>query len=160
MKWKGLLAGIGFVLVTVAACGQQPESVQPGNGGQPAAPPASDTSTLPVQPGAQTPPAGSTPVSGAQLDTSKLPAGYPREVFVTADGKTLYFRAEEGGCGRATAEVAQENAQQVVINLRETQSSQQGQMCTMDIRYPLISVPLTDPLGARKVILVDVKQNR
>lgn len=160
MKWKGLLAGVGFVLVTAAACGQPAGNVQPGAGGGQATPPASDTSTLPVKPGAQQPPQGSKALPATQLDVTKLPADYPHEVFVTADGKALYFRAEEGGCGRAAAEVAQQDAQQVVVNVTEHQSAQKGQMCTMDIRYPLISVPLADPLGSRKVILVNVKQNR
>lgn len=160
MKSKGLLAGMGFALLAVAACGQAPNSTQPGAGGGQAPPPATDTSTLPVKPGAQQPPPGSTPLPSAQLDSTKLPADYPREVFVTADGKALYFRAEEGGCGHASAEVAQQDARQVAINVTELQSSRKGQMCTMDIRYPLISVPLDDPLGNRKVILVQVKQNR
>ncbi|GHF64713.1 hypothetical protein GCM10017566_42760 [Amycolatopsis bartoniae] len=155
-----MLAGIGIVLVTATACGQRPETVSPGAA---PAPPASVTPSpaLPVQPGsAQTPPAGSAVVPPAQVDASKLPQDYSHEVYVTADGKALYFRAEEGGCGRATAEVQQENAQQIVVNLRETQSTMQGRMCTMDIRYPLVSVPLSEPLGQRKVILVSLKQNR
>jgi hypothetical protein len=155
-----MLAGIGIVLVTVTACGQRPASVPPGAAPTPPVS-VSPTPALPVRPGSsQTPPAGSTLVPAAQVDSSKLPGDYPREVYVTADGRALYFRAEEGGCGRASAEVQQETTQQIVVNLRETQSTVQGQMCTMDIRYPLVSVPLSDPLGQRKVILVSLKQNR
>lgn len=155
-----MLAGIGIVLVTATACGQRPAGVSPGAAPTPPSS-VSPSPALPVRPGSsQTPPAGSTVVPAAQVDSSKLPGDYPREVYVTADGKALYFRAEEGGCGRATAEIQQENAQQIVINLRETQSMVQGQMCTMDIRYPLVSVPLSEPLGQRKVILVSLKQNR
>jgi hypothetical protein len=159
-----MLAGFGIVLVTATACGQRPDSVSSGAGPTPsssATSSGSPTPDLPVRPGSsQTPPQGSTVVPAAQVDSSRLPDDYPREVFVTADGKALYFRAEEGGCGRASAEVQQETAQQIVVNLRETQSTLQGQMCTMDIRYPLVSVPLSEPLGQRKVLLVDLKQNR
>ncbi|WP_236788377.1 hypothetical protein [Amycolatopsis sp. GM8] len=162
MRWKATLAGLGIVLVTATACGQRPESVSPGAG--PALPPPS--MSVPPPPAssgpwdAQTPPAGSTLVPAAQVDNSKLPQDYPHEVYVSADGKALYFRAEEGGCGRASADVQQQDTQQIVINLRETQSHMQGRMCTMDIRYPLISVPLSEPLGNRKILLLTLKENR
>lgn len=158
-----MLAGFGIVLVTATACGERSDSVSPGAGGNP--PPTSVSVAPPpelsVRPGSsQTPPEGSVVVPAAQVDSSKLPDDFPREVFVTSDGKALYFRAEEGGCGRASAEVQQETAEQIVVNLRETKSSLQGQMCTMDMRYPLVSVPLSDPLGERKVVLVKLKENR
>ncbi|MTD58978.1 hypothetical protein [Amycolatopsis pithecellobii] len=154
-----MFAGIGIVLVTATACGQRADNVSPGAG--PTPPPSVSVQPPPSQPwSAQTPPAGSMAVQAAQVDSSKLPKDYPREVFVSADGKVLYFRAEEGGCGRASADVQQETAQQIVINLRETQTNTQGRMCTMDIRYPLVSVPLHDPLGDRKILLVSLKQNR
>jgi hypothetical protein len=153
-----MLAGIGIVLITATACGERPESVGPAAGAPSSSPSAPTAPSVPSRPGSsQTAPAGSTLVPPAQLDVSRLPGDYPREVFVTADGKSLYLRAEEGGCGRATADVRQETPQQVVVNLTETQSNPKGQMCTMDIRYPLISVPLTDPLGARKVVLYNEK---
>lgn len=158
-----MLAGLGIVLVTATACGERADNVSPGAG---ANPPSTSVSVPPppelsLRPGSsQTPPEGSTVVPAAQVDSSNLPEDFPREVYVTSDGKTLYFRAEEGGCGRASAEVQQETAEQIVVNLRETKSSLQGQMCTMDMRYPLVSVPLSDPLGERKVVLVKLKENR
>lgn len=155
-----MLAGIGIVLVTATACGQRADNVAPGAAPTPPAS-LSPAPGPPARPGSsQQPPAGSKVVPAAQVDSSKLPGDYPREVYVTADDKTLYFRAEEGGCGRATADVQEVTAQQIVINLGETQSTPKGQMCTMDIRYPLVSVPLSEPLGQRKVILVSLKQNR
>jgi hypothetical protein len=39
------------------------------------------------------------------------------------------------------------------VDLLEIKSNLQGQMCTMDIRYPLVSVPLAAPLGHREVVL-------
>ncbi|SFK02684.1 hypothetical protein SAMN05421835_112120 [Amycolatopsis sacchari] len=157
-----MLAGIGIVLITATACGERPASVPPAAG--PTPPPSTSASPWPEVPtrpgGSQQPPQGSVPVPASQLDVSKLSEDYPRQVSVSADGKVLYIRAEEGGCGRATGEVQQETAEQVVVNLRETQSNMQGRMCTMDIRYPLVSVPLSEPLGQRKVVLVSLKQNR
>jgi hypothetical protein len=40
----------------------------------------------------------------------------------------------------------------------ENQSQLKGQMCTMDIRYPLVSVPLAEPLGNRTVVLISEKR--
>jgi hypothetical protein len=156
MRWKGILAGIGIVLVTVTACGQRPPTVGPAE-----APSASVPAvpSMPNRPGSsQALPAGSTVVPPAKLDVSNLPTDYPREVYVTADGKSLYLRAQEGGCGRAAAQVRTETAQAVVVDLLETQSNLRGQMCTMDIRYPLVSVPLAEPLGQRQVILFSRKR--
>ena len=152
-----MLAGLGIVLVTATACGERPQNVPAAGGGAPATTSSEQAPTVPSMPNrpgsSQTAPAGSTLVPPAQLDAAQLPEDYPREVFVTADGKALYLRAEEGGCGRAGAEVREETSSQVVVNLVETKSNLQGQMCTMDIRYPLVSVPLAEPLGQRKVVL-------
>jgi len=157
-----MLAGIGIVLVTATACGERPNTVPAGSGGAPpttSSEPAPTVPSMPARPGsAQTAPAGSTLVPPAQLDATRLSADFPREVFVTADGRSLYLRAEEGGCNQASAEVREQTAAQVVVNLVENKSNKQGQMCTMDIRYPLVSVPLTDPLGERKVVLTAEKR--
>lgn len=40
----------------------------------------------------------------------------------------------------------------MVLDLSETKA-QTGQMCTMDLRYPYISVALAAPLGDRTVVL-------
>jgi hypothetical protein len=149
-----MLAGIGIVLVTVTACGERPST--PPAAGPPGAtvPSAPSVPSMPNRPGSsQTPPAGSTVVAPAQLDVSGLPSDYPREVYVTADGRTLYLRAQEGGCERAAAQVRTQTPQQVVVDLLDIKSNVQGQMCTMDIRYPLVSVPLAEPLGHRHVVL-------
>ncbi|HVV10088.1 hypothetical protein [Amycolatopsis sp.] len=152
-----MLAATGIVLLTVTACGQRPESVPAAGGG--ATTPTSSSAAAPTRPGnPQTFPAGLLVVPPGQLDTSALASDYPREVFVTADGKTVYLRAEEGGCGKATVEVREETSSQVALNLIETKSSIKGQMCTMDIRYPVVSVPLSEPLGQRKLVLSSEKR--
>jgi hypothetical protein len=92
-------------------------------------------------------------VPAAQADFSALPAGYPHEVWTSADGRTLFARAEEGGCDRVHAEMREQTAQRVVVGLVKTQAPTRGQMCTMDIRYPVVSVQLDEPLGQRTVLL-------
>ncbi|KAA9158222.1 hypothetical protein FPZ12_023040 [Amycolatopsis acidicola] len=152
-----MLAATGIALVTVTACGQQPQSVPAAGGGATSAPPSS--SAAPTKPGSsQSFPTGLLVVPPGQLDASALPADYPHEVYVTADGKTVYLRAEEGGCGKATVEVREETSSQVALNLIETKSNIKGQMCTMDIRYPVVSVPLSAPLGERKLVLSSEKR--
>ncbi|HVW40821.1 MAG TPA: hypothetical protein VHC18_05675 [Amycolatopsis sp.] len=157
-----MLAGIGIVLVTATACGERPTSTPAGGGGAAlptSSAPAPTVPSMPNRPGSsQAAPAGSTLVPPAQLDVAKLPVDYPREVYVTADGRALYLRAEEGGCGHAGAELREQTSAHVVVNLVETKSNLQGQMCTMDIRYPLVSVPLAAPLDRRTIVLLAEKR--
>jgi hypothetical protein len=159
MRWKGLLIGFGLLLVAATACGQRTNALapdqpanQPGGPSATASPPATSTPGPPPA-GQLSPPAGGNALAGSQVDFSALPAGFPREVWVSGDDKTVYIRAEEGGCGRAGANLLEESAQRVVISLIETQSQLKGQMCPMIISYPVVSVPLSAPLGQRTVVL-------
>ena len=170
MRYLTKLVGTGLILFTVTACGQDMVTSQPASGGDPAAPsgsvstsptgtpPASPTG-VPNSPTANPPgkprltvPEGSTPVPVAKIDVSALPPDFPREVWTANGGTILDIRAQEGGCGHALGEAAEQTAQHVVVNLSETKA-QTGQMCTMDIRYPVISVALAAPLGDRTVVL-------
>lgn len=153
MRWKGLLIGFILVLVAGVACGHPSDGVSPGNPPGPSSPPAVRPTPGPPRPFPPSPPADSKAVPAPQADFSALPAGFPHEVWVSADGRRLYVRAEEGGCGRSGAEVREETAQHVVVSLVETRSQIRGQMCTMDIRYPVVSVSLSEPLGQRIVVL-------
>jgi hypothetical protein len=164
MRWKSLVVGFGLVLVAVTACGGQGES---GSGGpsSPSSPPTSvppsspppGPSTGPVSPTQSEPPPpppdDRMAVPAGQVDFSALPAGFPHEVWVSRDGKTLYVRGEEGGCSRLSAEVREQSAQRVAVNLVQTRSTPKGQMCAMIIRYPVVSVPLDEPLGQRQVVV-------
>ncbi|WP_158882972.1 hypothetical protein [Amycolatopsis anabasis] len=169
MRWKTTLVGAGLVLIAGTACANpaadSPKPAagqQPGNSA-PAAPPSEEPQPAPplprgpghpVDPGRPGPPPaeGQQPVPPGQLNTSALPEGYPHEASVSSDGKTLLIKAQEGGCGRASAEPKEQSGQQVVVNLVET-TAQTSQMCTMDIRYPTVSVQLGEPLGDRTVVL-------
>jgi predicted small lipoprotein YifL len=163
MRYAIKLVGAGLLLLTVAACGQKPAAVPPGAGPGSAAPtsgvaptgsvpvPTVPTSNPPGKP-RLTVPEGSTPVPANKIDGSALPEGFPREVWTANGGATLNVRAQEGGCGHALGQATEQTAAHVVINLTET-IAQTGQMCTMDLRFPVLTVQLAAPLGERTVVL-------
>lgn len=132
---RRLAVALGALLVLGAACGEPTDRTAPG-----AAP-----GTLPIAPTT-----GAVPAN--RIDASALPEGFPREVWVHGDGRTVAVRAQEGGCGKASLEVKEQTASTVSIVLVETQPKE-PQACTMDIRYPVLSVALNDPLEDRTVVL-------
>ncbi|WP_410575060.1 hypothetical protein [Amycolatopsis sp. cmx-4-61] len=153
------MAGTGALLLMVTACaGRGTPTNQPaGDVSTPAA--SSSASVLPAPPEPNPPgkprltvPEGSAPVPARQIDATALPAGFPREVWTANGGTVLDIRAQEGGCGHALGEAVEQAADHVVVNLSETKA-QTNQMCTMDIRYPVISVALAAPLDQRTVVL-------
>lgn len=168
MRYLAKFAGIGLVLAAAAACGQAANDVAPAAGNGTFAPPASSPSASvpappssadlpvppPVKPGkpTQVVPEDSMILQPAQIDASRLPADYPREVTVSNGGTVLNIRAQEGGCGHVSASPIEQNDKRVVINLVQTQA-QTDQMCTMDIRTPVITATLSAPLGQRTVVL-------
>lgn len=165
MRYLAKVVGTGaFLLMATACAGRDMPTSQPAAGGDTAAPTGSVStspteSVLPTSPSANPPgkprltvPEGSTPVPPGQVDASALPGGYPREVWTANGGTILNVRAQEGGCGHALGEATEQTGDHVVVNLSETKA-QTGQMCTMDIRYPVISVALAAPLDQRKVVL-------
>jgi hypothetical protein len=97
-------------------------------------------------------PPGSVPVPASQIDGSRLPQGYPREVFTGNGGMLLSIKAEQGGCGHVSAAAVEQTAQRVVVDLVQS-PPETGQMCPMYIREVVISVGLSAPLGARTVVL-------
>lgn len=142
MNRIGTVLGAGALLVALAACGTSDRNTE--------TPPTS--STAPVgQPGL-TPPADAVPVEGAKLDAAALPEGFPAKVWTESKGNTIGATGQEGGCGKASAEVAEQSAEKVVLVLVETTPANAG-MCTMDIRFPTVTAELDQPLGDRKVVL-------
>ncbi|MEV7555876.1 hypothetical protein AB0N89_40195 [Amycolatopsis sp. NPDC089917] len=172
MRYLTNVIGLGLIVVAVSACGAQNQAAEPAAGPgsgtlstvppSPTAPPSSAPPSVPgSQPGMpgaprQEVPEGSTKVPDKQLDGSALPADYPREVYTSNGGTILNIRGQEGGCGHATAEAAQQDGTRVTVNLTELKG-QTGQMCTMDIRHPVISVALAQPLGERTVVLKQMR---
>ncbi|WP_092786837.1 hypothetical protein [Actinokineospora terrae] len=125
----------------------QPESTQPGTSLPGAVPP-----TEPDRQPAVTPPSGGTEVPAAQIDATGVAQDYPTMVWTEDGGTDVGVVAQEGGCGKASAEVTEQTATQVVITLVETQPPKPAQ-CTMDLRFPKLSVHLDSPLADRKVVL-------
>jgi hypothetical protein len=149
MKRLGTVVGAGVLLLLASACANPRES-QEARTDQPTA--TSKTATTPDRQPARTPPAGGTPVTQRQLDTSGLPQGYPVLVWTEDGGDTVGVVAQEGGCGRASVEVPQQTDTQVVVLMVETVPAT-PKMCTMDLRYPKLTAELNAPLGTRTVVL-------
>ncbi|WP_208115917.1 hypothetical protein [Labedaea rhizosphaerae] len=145
-----MAVGAGVLLVLGSACGSSQ-----GTNAQPA-PQAPATTQAPAgtpdrQP-ARTPPDGAKQLPAKQVDYSKLPKGFPHMVWLDGDGKTIGAVAQEGGCGRASAEVSDEGADKVILTLVETQPAK-PRPCTMDLRYPKVTTQLELPLGNRTVVV-------
>ncbi|GAB3489258.1 hypothetical protein [Amycolatopsis cihanbeyliensis] len=149
-----LVTAFAVVLVGTA-CGNQetdtaqqpPTSEQQAPGGQPVADESSGETAPPAPPGTED---GNVP--DKQISGPDLPEGFPQEVSAKRDGRTLEIVAQEGGCGQAGAELVEQTPEKVVVNLVETEP-QDAQACTMDIRYPTVTVQLERPLGERTVEL-------
>ncbi|MGW4488196.1 hypothetical protein ACWEOE_30650 [Amycolatopsis sp. NPDC004368] len=158
MRYLTKLVGTGLILATVTACGQTMATDSPGDPAAPSGSVSTAPSSVPPAPPNPTGkprfevPAGSTPVPPAKVDATALPSGFPHEVYTANGGTILNVRAEEGGCGHALGEAIEQTAQHVVVDLSETKA-QTGQMCTMNLRYPFLSVALAAPLGERTVVL-------
>jgi hypothetical protein len=156
MKRLGTVVGAGLLLLFASACANPQETREPG-GDTPTATsesvsePAPESTTPDRQP-ARTPPAGGEPVAERQIDVSTLPEGYPTLVWTQEDGRTVGVVAQEGGCGRASVEVPEQNDRQVVVLMVETVPAT-PQNCTMDLRYPKLTAELDEPLGDRTVVL-------
>ncbi|EHK82707.1 hypothetical protein ACQPZU_14115 [Saccharomonospora azurea] len=135
-------------LLTVTACGEQADTTDSGAGGNGDAPPASqELSRAPEE----VPHDGPVPVG--QIDSKALPEGYPVDVSVSDKGHTLTVVAQEGGCTKASAELAEETGERVTVTLIESKPADKNVMCTMDMRYPPLTVELDAPLGDREVVL-------
>lgn len=94
-----------------------------------------------------------------KLDTNALSSEYPRTVWTQGDGKTVGVIAQEGGCGKASASVLEQSATVVKIELVETLPLDK-QACTMDIRFPPLTVQLSEPLGERTVALTSRQEQK
>jgi hypothetical protein len=139
------MVGAGVLLTLSAACGATNE---PGSSA-PSELPTTEPSSAPQLPPGESP-AGAKLVT--KLDATQLPEGYPRKVWTEGDGSRIGLVAQEGGCSKASVEIAEQGDQRVKLNVVESTPAKQ-QMCTMDIRYPSFTVTLNSPLGDRTVVL-------
>lgn len=79
-----------------------------------------------------------------------LPKGHPEEAY--AEGSKLTIQAQESGCEKASAELGAQTASSVTVTLVRTQPKEK-MMCTMDIRFPPLTVELDEPIGKRTLVL-------
>jgi hypothetical protein len=151
MKRLGTVVGAGVLLLLMSACAD-PQENQDNAGDTRPTETSAPADTEPDRQPARTPPNGGEEVSAGQIDAKALPKGYPVMVWTEEDGATIGVVAQEGGCGKASVEVAEESASQVLLTMVETVPSE-AQPCTMDLRYPKITTELDEPLADRKVVL-------
>jgi hypothetical protein len=144
------------LLLVVSACGSA-QHAGTGAGGGSTLPTATSPSEVPpgIAPG-EVPPDGK-PVT--KLDANALSPDYPRNVWTQGDGRTVGVTAQEGGCGKASASVLEQSASVVKIELVETLPLTK-EMCTMDIRFPPLTVQLSEPLGERTVALTSRQEQK
>lgn len=110
----------------------------------------SDGADQPGAPDDAQPPDGGHKLAPDQLDASGLPKGHPKKVLV--DGAKLTITAQESGCEKASAELGAQTGSKVVVTLVRT-TPEDAQMCTMDVRFPPLTVELDKPIGDRTLVL-------
>ncbi|MHA6799072.1 hypothetical protein [Bounagaea algeriensis] len=147
MRRHGMIAALAAALFATAACGQ---SNDVGFGGPPPAPEPPPTSRPPANPEPK-PVEQRSPVRPPRVN-AQLPEGYPVQVWTQDRGRVLVATGQEGGCGEVHAQLVEQNDEHVTVKLVE-ETPEPPAYCTMDLRYPPVAVPLTEPLGERTVVL-------
>jgi len=183
MKWMNAIAGSAVVVMVLAGCGGNgagaPDSgageTAGGGSSAPVAAPGTKPGDKPSSPGgtpdesvshpagkpgagapgadrpnASRPPEGGKAVPAKQIKPDGLPKDHPKKAVVK--GTTLAIAAQEGGCAVASAELGKQTAAQVEVTVVLTEPKE-PRMCTMDIRFPWLTVELDEPLGDRTVVL-------
>lgn len=147
MRWIRTIVGAAALLLAVTACGEETtanDRSEQESGLAPVARESPQTPEAAVEDG---------PMSEELIDTSALPEGYPTEVAVSDEGHTLTIVAQEGGCTKVSAKVAEQTEEQVTVTLVESEPADENVVCTMDMRYPPLTVELDEPLGDRQLVL-------
>jgi hypothetical protein len=158
----GTVVGAGVLLLVTAACATTQQAGAGAGGGTLSTAPSS-TAISPsngnAPPPEAAPPNGGKPVAAEKVDGSALGEGYPRSAWVEGDGTTLGVMGQEGGCGKVSAQIVEQSASSVHLELVEALPLEK-KMCTMDLRYPPLTVTLGAPLGDRKVVLTSRQEQK
>ncbi len=154
MRHLGSTVASLALLGALMACAHRPQQV--GSGGHPHPPaPVSGTSTATAEDSAvpdwPAPPPGVRALPSAQIDSSALPPDYPRLVWTRGDGRPVGLYGQEGGCTHVHADLREQTPRLVRVALVEVTAK--SDPCTMDLRFPPLTVELDAPLGDRTVIL-------
>ncbi|MFD9887789.1 hypothetical protein ACFWY9_00505 [Amycolatopsis sp. NPDC059027] len=161
--------GIGAVMVLAAACQDNaPPKTPAGNSvsptassvAPPSAPPSTSATPPVAQPGnppgqsrpTQGVPAGDTALPATQVDSSGMGDGYARPVAAADGGKTLFVQEEQRGCDQLDAKATEQDDRQVVVLITVIRAAR-SQVCPDHVKEITLPVPLTAPIGARKVVL-------
>ncbi|AOS62475.1 hypothetical protein [Actinoalloteichus hymeniacidonis] len=148
--------GAGVLLLAVSACADTGDDV--GYGGTPTPEETEATEShsrdmsAPEIPPIEEAPADAEPFAVEQVDSAALPEDYPVEVWTSEDGTVVGTDGREGGCTVVSAELVEETADSVTIELVETGPGEDA-ICTQDIRIRPVSVELAEPIGERTVVL-------
>ena len=143
-----MLVVAGLALGASGACGGEPDGV--GFGGAP--PPSTQDTPAPQVPGGPVPPSGGRSLPAEQIDASALPESYPRLVWTQENGSVLGAYGQEGGCSVVRADLVEETSD--AVHVRFVEVTPTTGPCTMDLRFPPLTVPLAEPLGDRTVVLM------
>lgn len=147
------VAGLAL-LGALAACADRPHQVGFGGYPQPLAPvsgASAATAGRETAPDWPDPPPGARVLPSAQIDSSALPPGYPRLVWIQGDGRPVGLYGQEGGCTHVHADLREQTPHLVRVALVEI-TAKSGP-CTMDLRFPPLALQLDAPLGDRTVVL-------
>lgn len=157
----GTVVGTGVLLLVMTACGSAQLGSGSGSGGNAPSLPTSSSVVEPTEGGVapgEIPPDGK-PVALSKIDAAALHEDYPKTVWTEGDGRKVGLIGQEGGCGKASASVLEQTAASVKIEVLETLPLEK-KMCTMDIRFPPLSVSLDAPLGDRTVVLTSRQEQK
>jgi len=143
-----MLVVAGVALGALGACGGESDGV--GFGGAP--PPSTQDDPVPQVPDGPIPPPGGQSLPAEQVDGSALPEGYPRLVWTQENGSVLGAYGQEGGCSVVRANLVEETPE--AVHVRFIEFTPTTGPCTMDLRFPPLTVPLAEPLGDRTVVLM------
>lgn len=148
-----MVAAFGGVVLfaALAGCADRRDGGEFAAAPDPAPPPDSSEAASRPMPGDPSPPAGGVTLSAVQVDAAALPDGHPRLVWTRDDGRTVGVYGQEGGCGQVRADLLEQTESVVRIDLIETIPT--AGPCTMDLRFPPLSVQLDEPLEQRTVLL-------
>lgn len=154
MRRVGIALAGTALLGALAGCAEQPAGI--GYGGAPdSAPPVSTgpgaPPSLPPVPDGPRPPPGGRELPAVQVDPAALPQDYPRLVWTERGGTVIGAYGRGGGCTDVHAELTEQTPEAVRMTLVEVTTS--SGPCTMDLRFPPLTVALDAPLGERVVIL-------
>ncbi len=162
MRVQWSVALVALVALVLAGCARGGPAADPVTGPAPTPPSPSSVSTTPaptaggVLPTAITPVAPGAPstIARTQIDDAAVPGGYREPATVDLAGTTVTL--VRGGCDAVRAEVLEQDGTHVAVALVHTVTRLRA--CTPQAVAVPVSVTLAEPLGARALVLSEVRE--